>query len=124
MFFRCLAVFENADIRYCETAAKQLFNDFCLHFQISFQDFKETNLFNFAELEDYFQINFTVYELDGTTAKLVQRSRELCSETMLLNVYENHLSLITGFEKYCHVFKCTKLTFCFNVVEIEISIDT
>ena len=85
-------------------AAKQLFNDFCLHFQISFQDFKGINLFDFPELQDYFQINFTVYELDGTTAKLVQRSRELYSETMRLNVHENHLSLIMDFEKYCHVF--------------------
>ena len=55
-------------------AAKRLFNDFCLHFQISFQDFKKINIFDFPELEDFFQINFTVYELDGTTAKLVQRT--------------------------------------------------
>ena len=60
-------------------AAKQLFNDFCLHFQISFQGFKGINLFDFSKLEDYFQINFTVYELDGTTPKLMQRSRELYS---------------------------------------------
>ena len=105
---------EKADTRYCETTAKRLFNDFCLHFQISFQDFKGINLFDFPELEDYFQINFIVYELDGTTTKLVQRSRELYSETMRLNVYENHLSLITDFEKYCHVFQCTKCNVLFN----------
>ena len=113
-FFRCLAVFKKADTRYCETAAKQLFNDFCLHFQISFQDFKGINLFDFPELEDYFQINFAVYELDGTIAKLVQRSRKLYSEIMRLNVYENHLSLITDFEKYCHVFQCIKCNVLFN----------
>ena len=118
-FFRCLVVFKGAvseggDIRRCEMAAKRLFYNFCHHFQISFQDFKGINLFDFPELEDYFQINFTVYELDGTTAKLVQRSRELYSETMRLNVHENHLSLITDFEKYCHVFQCTKCNALFN----------
>ena len=113
-FFRCLAVFTKADTRYCEMAAKRLFNNFSLHFQISFQDFKGINLFDFPELEDYFQINFIVYELDGTTAKLVQRSKELYSETMRLNVYENHLSLITDFEKYCHVFQCTKCNVLFD----------
>ena len=113
-FFRCFAVFKKADTCYCETAAKRLFNDFCLRFQISFQDFKEVNLFDFPELADYFRINFTVYELDGTTAKLVQKSRELYSETMRLNVYENHLSPITDFEKYCHVFHCTKSNVLFN----------
>ena len=33
---------------------------------------------------------------------------------MRLNVYENHLSLITDFEKYCHVFQCTKCNVLFN----------
>ena len=113
-FFRCLAVFKGAGTRCYEMAAKRLFNNFCLHFQISFQDFKGINLFDFPELEDFFQINFIVSELDGTTAKLVQKSRELYSKTMRLNVYENHLSLITDFEKYCHIFQCTKCNILFN----------
>ena len=113
-FFRCLAVFKKADTRYCEMAAKQLFNDFCLRFQISIQDFKGINLFDFPKLQDYLRIKFTVHELDGTTAKLVQRSRELYSETTRLNVHENHLSLITDFEKYCHVFECIKCNVLFN----------
>ena len=107
-FVRYRTAFKKADTRYCETAAKQLINDFCLHFQIFFQDLKGINLFDFLELEDFFKINFIVYELDGTTAKVVQRSRELYSEARRLSVYENHLSHITDFEKYCHVFQCTK----------------
>ena len=86
-FFQCLAVFKGAvsdvgNTRRCEMTAKRLFNDFCLHFQTSFQEFKGINLFDFPELEDYFQINLIVYELSETTAKLMQRSRELYSETM------------------------------------------
>ena len=38
-------------------------------------------------------------------AKLIQGSRELHPQTMKLNVYENHLSII-DFEKYCHVYQC------------------
>ena len=114
VFFRCLAVFKGTETRCYETAAKRLFDDFCLHFQFFFQDFKGINLFDFPDLEDYFQINFTVYKLNGTTAKLEQRSRELYSETMRLNVYANHLSLITVFEKYFHVFQCTKCSIFFN----------
>ena len=117
--FRCLAVFKNAvfdggNTRRCEMAAKRLFNDFCFQFQTSFPDFKGINLFDFPELEDYFQINIIVYELDETTAKLVQESRELYSEIMPLYVYENHLSNITDFEIYCHVFQCTKYNVLFN----------
>ena len=33
---------------------------------------------------------------------------------MRLNVYENHLSLFTDFEKYCHVFQCTKCNVLFK----------
>ena len=81
-FFRCLAVFKGAvsdggNTRRCEMAAKRLFINFCLHFQIAFPDFKGINLFDFPELEDYFQINFIVYELNGITAKSMQRSREI-----------------------------------------------
>ena len=39
-------------------------------------------------------------------AKLVQRSRELYSETMRLNIWENHLSLIVDFKHYCNMFQC------------------
>ena len=46
-FFRCLAVFKKADTRYCETAAKRLFNDFCRHFQIFSKISKELTFLTF-----------------------------------------------------------------------------
>ena len=63
-------------------------------------------LFDFIHLEDFFEMNFIAYELDGKVAKLVQRSRELYKETMRLNVYENHLSVIVDFKQYCGVYQC------------------
>ena len=54
----------------------------------------------------FFKINLIVYELEGRVAKLFQRSREIYSETMRLNIWENHLSLIVDFEHYCSVYQC------------------
>ena len=103
-FFRCLAVFRGADHRGCNRAAKQLFYEYCTHFEI--EKFSGVSLFDFVELENFYKINIVSYELENSKAKLIQRSRELYKETMKVNVFENHLSLIIDFEKYCHVYQC------------------
>ena len=64
------------------------------------------NLVDFVDLEDFFKINLVAYELEEEVAKLVQRSRELYSETMRLNSWENDLSLIVNFEHYCIMYQC------------------
>ena len=103
-FFRCLAVFRGADRRYCNRAAKQLFYEYCTHFDVS--EFSNVSLFDFVELENFYKINIVAYELENNKAKVIQRSRELYNETMKVNVFKNHLSLIVDFEKYCHVYQC------------------
>ena len=103
-FFRCLAVFRGADRRYCNRAAKQLFFEYCTHFDVS--KFSGVSLFDFVELENFYKINIVAYELENNKAKIIQRSRELYNETMKVNVFKNHLSLIVDFEKYCHVYQC------------------
>ena len=43
---------------------------------------------------------------------MVQKSRELYSESIKLNIWKNHISLITDFEHYCGIYKyihCDKL---------------
>ena len=97
-FFRCLAVFRGSDCRRCNRAAKQLFHEYCRHFEIN--EFTGINLIDFEDLENFYKLNIVAYELKENKAKLIQRSRELYSQTMKLNVYENHLILITDFEKY------------------------
>ena len=52
------------------------------------------NVFNFVCLKIFFKINLIAYELEGSVAKLVQRSWELNFESIKLNVWKNHLSLI------------------------------
>ena len=57
-------------------------------------------------IEDLFTINVTIYKLDGKSAQLSYRSRGLYDQTMNLNKYQNHLSLICDFDKYCAVYCC------------------
>ena len=105
-FFRCLAVCQGADRRWCKREAKRLFDDYCVYFNIDSNDFVGVNSIDFVDLEDFFKINFIAYELDGNVVNLVQRSQELYSELIKLNVWKNHLSLITDFEHYCGIYKC------------------
>ena len=103
-FFRCLAIFRGADRRGCNRAAKQLFYEYCTHFDVS--EFFGVSLFDFVELENFYKINIVAYELENNKTKIIQRSRELYNETMKVNVFKNHLSLILDFEKYCRVYQC------------------
>ena len=105
-FFRCLAVHQGADPRWCEKTAKNLFHAYCTRFDVAPADFAGVQLFDFLHLEDFFELNLIAYELDGKVAKLVQRSREFYKETMRLNVYKNQLSVIVNFESYCGVYQC------------------
>ena len=103
-FFRCLAVFRGVDRRRCNCAAKQLFYEYCTHFDVS--EFSGVNLFDFVKLENFYKVNIIAYELEKNKAKLIQRSRKLYNKTMKVNVFKNHLSLIVDFEKCCRVYKC------------------
>ena len=103
-FFRCLAVFRGTDRRYCNRATKQLFYEYCTHFDVS--EFSGVSLFDFVELENFYKLNIVAYELENNKANIIQRSRELYNETMKVNVFKNHLSLILDFEKYCRVYQC------------------
>ena len=101
-FFCCLAEFRGADSKRCEKAAKKIFVVHNNHFHVS--QFAGVQLLNLTELEDFYKINFAVYELDNAVAKLVQRSRKLYAQIMKLNLFENHQSLVKNFDTYCHVF--------------------
>ena len=80
------------------------------------------NFLIFCTWRIFFELNFIVYELDGKVAKLVQRSREFYKETMRLNVYGNHLSVIVDFEQYCGVHQCVHSISCGTIMAITIVI--
>ena len=107
-FFHCLSIFCGCDKRSCEQDAKQLFAAYRKHFHVDPDLFQGVFLIDFPEMEDFFEINIVVYELQDKKAKLIQRSRKLYDETMRLNVFKNHLCLIVDFEKYCDVYQCQR----------------
>ena len=107
-FFRCLAVHQVSVWWWWwyKRDAQKLFNDYCMHFEITYNAFDGVNLSDFVDLEDFFKMNLVAYELEKGVAKLVQHSRELYSEAMILNIWENHLSLIVDFGHYCNMYQC------------------
>ena len=69
-------------------------------------NFNGISIEDLIPIEDLFKINVSIYQLNKNEARLVYRRRGLYEETMALNKYQNHLSLITDFEKYCAVYRC------------------
>ena len=69
------AVYRGTDKRRCEQDAKQLFTAYRKHFYIDSDQFQDVLLIDFPEIEDFFEINIVVYELQDKKAKLIQRSR-------------------------------------------------
>ena len=94
-----------ANPRRCETVCKELFSHYFSKYPIDV--FPGIDFNDLPQIEDLFKINIVIYQLDENVATLLQKSRELYDETMRLNLYQNHLSLITDFEKYCTVYQCS-----------------
>ena len=105
-FFQCLAVHRGGDRWWYERDAQKLFNNYCMYFEVTYNAFTGVNLSDFVDLEDFFKIDLVACKSEEGFAKLVQCSRELYSETMRLNIWENHLSLIIDFEHYCNMYQC------------------
>ena len=103
-FFCCLAIFKGANIRRCETKTRELFTEYAMNFDV--HNFSGIAIEDLIQIEDLFKVNVSLYQLNKESARLVYRSRGLYQETMALNKYQNHLSLITDFEKFCAVYRC------------------
>ena len=70
-----MAVHQGGNRRRYERDAQKLLNDYCMHFETTYNAFTGVNLSDFADLEDFFKISLVAYELEEGVAKLVQRSR-------------------------------------------------
>ena len=103
-FFRCFAIFKGADKKRCETKAKELFAHYAMNFEV--HGFSGVTIDDLIPIEDLFKVNIFIYQLDENSARLIYRSRGLYQETMALNKYENHPSLIIDVGKYCAVYRC------------------
>ena len=73
--------------------------------------FEGVQLQDLPDMEVKFELNIMVFQLiekadDQVVAQIVQRSHRRYADTMYLNLYENHFSLITNLHKYCKSFEC------------------
>ena len=73
--------------------------------------FEGVQLHDLPDMEVKFELNIMVFQLrkktdDQVVAQIVQRSHRRYADTMYLNLYENHFSLITNLDKYCKCYEC------------------
>ena len=107
-FFRCLAIGKYKFTRHnCIQKAKELFRDYCKHFQVNPQDFKGVELTDFPQLEKYFEVQlFAMFLKEDGSAKTVFLSESSFPTKIYLNVFQNHLSLITDHKMYSKQYIC------------------
>ena len=85
----------------CNKKAKELFDQYCQHFEVNPQDFKGVELTDFPQLEKYYETQlFAMFLKEDGTAKTLFLSQALFPSKIYMNVYKNHLSLITDIKMY------------------------
>ena len=108
--FRCLYYFRHKTIS--SIGVNALFQNWCDHKNIppNVQKFKGVNFKDLVEFENLFHTNINVFEMDLVTEFVtpVYLTQKRHQQTMYMNVYKNHLSLVTNFGAYAKRFTCSK----------------
>ena len=109
-FFRCLAIGKFGKTYHnCNAKAKELFNQYCQHFQVNPKDFKGIELTDFPQLEKFYEIQlFAMVLKEDGTAKTLYLSQSSFTTKIYLTVFKNHLSLITDIQMYSKQFICNR----------------
>ena len=109
-FFRYLAIAKFCKTRHnCNLKAKELFNQYCEHFQVNPQDFKGVELIDFPQLETFYETQlFVMFLKQDGSAETIYLSQASFPTKIYLNLYENHLSLITDMQGYSRQFICNR----------------
>ena len=93
----------------CNLKAKELFDQYCEHFGVSPQDFKGVELIDFPQLETFYETQlFVMFLKEDGSAKTIYLSQASFPTKIYLNLYENHLSLITDIKMYSKQFICNR----------------
>ena len=114
-FFRYLAVGKfGKSYHNCYQKPKELFNQYCEHFQVDPKDFKGVELTDFPQLEKFYETRlFAMFLTEDGTAKTLFLSQASFPTKIYFNVFENYLSLITDhkmYSKQCICNRCGKLS--------------
>ena len=110
-FFRALAIqrgLSQEPISIFESGVRELFNDLVRGDATKYEGIQ---LHDLPSIEKKLQLNINVLQLekkeDGQVlAKMTQRSLCRYPETMNLNLYENHFSLISNLDHYSYSYEC------------------
>ena len=110
-FFRCLA-YHQTKKKYCETLARQLHSQWLQYVSKKGYRSSAVTLQTLPDLETCFEININVFELsEDKTVTILYKTREFFksenSNTMSLNLFEDHFSYISKFSSYALKFRCT-----------------
>lgn len=71
--------------------------------------FKGVQLSDMSKIEECFELNVYVYRLlDPGTCVCIYKSMDKHNNTMYVNLYEKHLSLIMDIDLYCHRYQCPR----------------
>ena len=118
-FFHCLAIGKFEKTRHnCNQKAKELFNQYCERFQVKPQDFKGVELTDFPQLEKFYEIQlFAMVLKEDGTAKTLYLSQSSFPTKIYLNVFKNHLSLITDIQMYSKQYICNRCEKVFSRVQ-------
>ena len=85
----------------CNLKTKELFNQYCEHFRVNLQDFKGVELTDFPQLETFYETQlFAMFLKEDVSAKTLYLSQASFPSEIYLNLYQNHLSLITDIKMY------------------------
>ena len=107
-FFRCLSIGKFGKTRHnCNQKAKDLFDQYCKHFEFNPEEFKGVELSDFPQLEKFYETQLLAMFLkeDGSS-KTLYLSQASFPSKIYLNVYQNHLSLITDHKMYSKQYIC------------------
>ena len=109
-FFRCLAIGTFGKTRHnCNLKAKELFNQYCEHFRVNPQDFKGVELTDFSQLETFYETQlFAMFLKEDGSAETLCLSQASFPSKIYLNVFQDHLSLITDIKMYSKQFICNR----------------
>ena len=107
-FFHCLAIAKFGKTRHnCNLTAKELFKQYCEHFQVNPQDFKGIELIDFPQLETFYKTRlFVMFLKEDGSAKTIYLSQASFPTKIYLNVFQDHLSLITDIKMYSKQYIC------------------
>ena len=116
--FRCVAFQLGHRNDALDSATRELADNFSKHYHVPVSD--GIRLDQLDQLEVYFHMAISVYEHDGSEAKLVRRPKEPVREAKLyLYLVSNHFCLITDIEKFTRNFHCVDCGRIFRSVKVR-----